>query len=106
MRDSELIPGRATPEGTERYAARFSELRGHFRRPDRLCLSSLALGTRNGDPGGVDDMLYRSAISELVQGGVNVFITKPLDVDQVIESVMRLGESGRKIRDAAHPAVA
>ena len=75
MRDSELIPGRATPEGTERYAARFSELRGHFRRPDRLCLSSLALGTRNGDPGGVDDMLYRSAVSELVQGGVNVFVT-------------------------------
>jgi aryl-alcohol dehydrogenase-like predicted oxidoreductase len=75
MRDSELIPGRATPAGTERYAARFAELRDHFRRPDRLWLSSLALGTRNGDPGGVDDMLYRSAVSELVQGGVNVFVT-------------------------------
>ncbi|HEX5066841.1 MAG TPA: aldo/keto reductase [Myxococcota bacterium] len=75
MRDSELIPGRATPEGTERYASRFGEPRSHFRRPDRLWLSSLALGTRNGEPGGVDDMLYRSAVSELVAGGVNVFVT-------------------------------
>jgi aryl-alcohol dehydrogenase-like predicted oxidoreductase len=75
MRDSELIPGRATPEGTERYASRFGELRGHFRRPDRLWLSSLALGTRNGEVGGVDDMLYRSAVSELLEGGVNVFAT-------------------------------
>jgi aryl-alcohol dehydrogenase-like predicted oxidoreductase len=75
MRDSELCPGRATPEGTERFAARFAELRGHFRRPDRLWLSSLALGTRNGDPGGVDDVLYRSAVPELLRGGVNLFVT-------------------------------
>ena len=75
MRDSELSPGRATPEGTERFAARFADLRGHFRRPDRLWLSSLALGTRNGEYGGVDDMLYRSAVAELLRGGVNLFVS-------------------------------
>ncbi|MEM7413148.1 MAG: aldo/keto reductase [Myxococcota bacterium] len=72
---SEPTPGRATPEGTARFAARFSGLEGHFRAPDRLSLSSLALGTRNGEPGGVDDLLYRSAVPLLLEGGVNVFVT-------------------------------
>lgn len=75
MRVSELAPGRATPEGTQRFAERFGELRGHFRRPDRLTLSSLALGTRSGEPGGVDDVLYRSAVPELLRGGVNLFVS-------------------------------
>ena len=75
MRETEPAPGRATAEGTERFAARFGEPRAHFRRPDRLWLSSLALGTRNGEYGGVDDVLYRSAIPELLRGGVNLFVT-------------------------------
>lgn len=75
MRDPELATGRATPEGTQRFATRFGGLRGHFRRPDRLWLSSLALGTRNGEVGGVDDVLYRSAVPELLRSGVNLFVT-------------------------------
>jgi aryl-alcohol dehydrogenase-like predicted oxidoreductase len=85
MRAPELSPGRATPAGTQRFAARFAHLQGHFRRPDRLWLSSLALGTRNGDPGGVDDMLYRSAVDELLRGGVNVFATALSDRMQASE---------------------
>lgn len=68
-------PGRATAAGTRRFAERFAALPDHFRTPDRLAFSSLALGMRNGEPGGLDDMLYRSAVPRLLQGGVNVFVT-------------------------------
>jgi aryl-alcohol dehydrogenase-like predicted oxidoreductase len=67
--------GRATPEGTRRFAARFGPLEGHFRRPDALEISSLALGMRSGEPGGVDDLLYRSAVPQCLEGGVNTFAT-------------------------------
>jgi aryl-alcohol dehydrogenase-like predicted oxidoreductase len=75
MSGGEAAAGRATPEGTARFAARFDGLPGHFRRPDRLTFSSIALGTRNGEIEGVDDMLYRSAVATLVEGGVNVFVS-------------------------------
>jgi CheY-like chemotaxis protein len=47
----------------------------------------------------------RGAEKEHKALGVNEFITKPLDVGQVIDSVKRLAEIGRKIRTAAHSAV-
>jgi len=70
-----LAPGRATSEGTARFASRFPALPGHFRKPDGLSLSSLALGMRGGEAGGVDDLLYRSAVPQCLEGGVNVFAT-------------------------------
>ncbi len=75
MAEAELIPGRATPEGTKRFAERFPALPGHFRRPDRLWLSSLGLGTKPGAPGGVDDLCYRSVTPRALELGVNVFDT-------------------------------
>ncbi len=63
MADGGAAAGCATAKGTKRFADRFPKLPGHFRRPDRLTFSSLALGTRNGEVGGVDDMLYRSALA-------------------------------------------
>jgi aryl-alcohol dehydrogenase-like predicted oxidoreductase len=69
------VPGRATPVGTRRYAERFSNLPGHFRCPDALTLSSLALGTRRGRPGGIEDLLYRSAVGQCLEEGVNVLNT-------------------------------
>jgi hypothetical protein len=75
MPESPLLPGRATAEGTRRFASRFPGLPGNFRKPDRLTLSSLGLGTKPGSPGGVDDLLYRSAVPRLLEGGVNVFDT-------------------------------
>ena len=43
MPESELHPGRATSEGTLRFASRFPGLPGNFRKPDRLTLSSLGI---------------------------------------------------------------
>ena len=75
MPESDLHPGRASAEGTRRFASRFPGLPGHFRKPDRLLLSSVGMGTKQGSPGGVDDLLYRSAVPRLLEGGVNVFDT-------------------------------
>lgn len=75
MAEAEPIPGRATPEGTRRFAERFPALPGHFRRPDRLWLSSLGLGTKPGAPGGVDDLCYRSAVPRVLELGANVVDT-------------------------------
>jgi len=75
MAGSERIAGRATAEGTKRFAERFSSLPGHFRRPDRLWLSSLGLGTKPGAPGGVDDLCYRSVVPRALELGTNVLDT-------------------------------
>jgi len=88
------VPGRATPEGTARYAARFDHLPGHFRRPDDLWLPSLALGLRRGLPGGVDDLLYRSAVAECLAGGVHAFVTALSDRMQTSERA--LGQALRR----------
>ena len=71
----ELWRGRATREGTRRYASRFPDLPSHFREPDELALSSLGFGTRPGDPGGVDDLAYRSALARALETGINVYDT-------------------------------
>ena len=75
MTDTALLEGRATARGTARFADRFAHLPGHFRRPDRLTLSSIGMGTRAGDPGGIDDLAYRSAVPRALERGVNVFDT-------------------------------
>ncbi|MGI9590491.1 MAG: aldo/keto reductase, partial [Myxococcota bacterium] len=79
MTSGALASGRATREGTARFASGFASLPGHFRCPDVLSVSSLALGTRSGEPGGVDDLLYRSAVPQCLEGGVNVFATSLSD---------------------------
>lgn len=88
-----LVPGRATREGTRRFADR--HLGGedplhpdHFSQPDALWLSSLALGTLRGDPGGVDDLLYRSVAGDLLERGVNVFDTALSDRLQTSERAL------------------
>lgn len=88
MRSDDPVHGRATGDGTRRFAARFPGLPGHFRRPDRLDWSSLALGMRGGRPGGVDDLLYRSAVARCLEGGVNVFATALSDRMQTSERAL------------------
>jgi aryl-alcohol dehydrogenase-like predicted oxidoreductase len=62
----------ATPEGTRRYAARFSDAgHGHFREAQRLTVSSLGAGTYLGNPDEKTDRGYTSAIVEAVQSGIN-----------------------------------
>jgi len=88
MAEVDGIPGRATPQGTRRFAARFPDLPGHFRCPDRLSVSSFGLGTRAGEIGGVDDLLYRQAVPELLAGGVNLFDTALSDRLQTSERAL------------------
>jgi aryl-alcohol dehydrogenase-like predicted oxidoreductase len=88
MAEPDLLPGRATALGTRRFAERFPELPGHFRCPDRLSVSSLGLGTRAGEIGGVDDLLYRQAVPELLAGGVNLFDTALSDRMQTSERAL------------------
>jgi aryl-alcohol dehydrogenase-like predicted oxidoreductase len=67
--------GRATPEGTRRFADRFADWPGHFRAPDGVWLSSIGLGMRGEsfDPG--DDLLLRGAVAAALDGGLNLFDT-------------------------------
>src|SRR5262245_8828467 len=88
MAESESIPGRATPQGTRRFAARFPDRPGHFRCPDRISVSSFGLGTRSGEIGGVDDLLYRQALPELLAGGVNLVSTALSDRMQTSERAL------------------
>lgn len=105
----ELLPGRATREGTRRYAERFlranpTGAEDHFSRPDELWLSSIALGTLRGDPGGIDDLLYRSVVGDLLESGTNVFDTALSDRYQTSEraighALRRAIREGRVARD-------
>lgn len=75
-----MIPGFATADGTERYAARFQPLRnaGHFRQPKHvpgpgdLWFSSLGLGTYLGEPDEASDQLYTQAVETALRSGINV----------------------------------
>lgn len=67
--------GRATPQGTLRYAARFQgrAAAGHFREATGgLVFSSIGIGTYLGEPDTSTDASYRSAIVAAVEGGFNV----------------------------------
>lgn len=73
-----MLTGRATAEGTERYAARCGpKISGeHFRTlPPGARLSSLGLGTYLGPDDAATDALYRRAIGRAVERGVNVIDT-------------------------------
>jgi aryl-alcohol dehydrogenase-like predicted oxidoreductase len=71
------IPGSATLEGTRRYRERFKDVAapGHFREQQKLCLSSIGIGTYLGDADVETDRLYTSAIVRAVQLGANVIDT-------------------------------
>jgi aryl-alcohol dehydrogenase-like predicted oxidoreductase len=69
------MPGRATAQGTLRYAARFQgrAAAGHFRDVQAgLVLSSIGIGTYLGEPDDATDNSYADAIVEAVEGGINV----------------------------------
>lgn len=73
-----MLPGRATPEGTARYASRLTPpaVPEHFRRAAGLgTLASLGIGTYLGREDDATDRLYRRAVARAVEGGVNVIDT-------------------------------
>lgn len=69
------LPGRATREGTHRYAARFSgrAAAGHFREtPSGLILSSIGIGTYLGEADTRTDKGYIDSVVAAVEGGFNL----------------------------------
>jgi len=73
--DSKRMPGRATAQGTLRYAARFQgrTAAGHFREiPGGLLFSSIGIGTYLGEPDAAADKGYASAVVAAIEGGINV----------------------------------
>jgi aryl-alcohol dehydrogenase-like predicted oxidoreductase len=67
--------GRATPEATQRYAARFKgrAAPGHFRQAaGQLLVSSIGIGTYLGEPDDATDRSYAEAIIAAVEGGINL----------------------------------
>jgi aryl-alcohol dehydrogenase-like predicted oxidoreductase len=69
------IPGRATREGTRRYAERFAgrAATGHFREvAGGLLASSVGIGTYLGEPDTATDKAYTESIVAAVEGGFNL----------------------------------
>ncbi|MGO9588512.1 MAG: aldo/keto reductase [Candidatus Acidiferrales bacterium] len=92
--DSKRMPGRATAQGTLRYAARFQgrTAAGHFREiPGGLLFSSIGIGTYLGEPDGAADKGYADSVVAALEGGINV-------VDSAIN--YRLQRSERSIGTA------
>jgi aryl-alcohol dehydrogenase-like predicted oxidoreductase len=67
----------ATPEGTARYADRFSTraAKNHFRQQQGLTLSSIGIGTYLGNPDEGTDLAYANSVTRAVTSGVNVIDT-------------------------------
>lgn len=84
-RPPDLVPGRATTAGTRAFALRQDVAPDHFTRPDALWLASLGFGSLRGDPGGVDDLLYRSALADYLEAAGNVVNTALSDRFQTSE---------------------
>jgi len=67
-----MITGRATPEATAAFAARFPNLPGNFRPMFGLAASSLGMGTYLGETDRETDEMYWEAVRYVISGGVNV----------------------------------
>jgi aryl-alcohol dehydrogenase-like predicted oxidoreductase len=73
--DNKRMPGRATAQGTLRYAARFQgrTAAGHFREiPGGLLFSSIGIGTYLGEPDEATDKGYADTVVAALEGGINV----------------------------------
>ena len=68
-----MIPGRATGEGTRRFARRTACAEGHFRKVDRILVSSVGLGTYLGAEDAETDAGYQASIGIALECAVNVF---------------------------------
>ena len=70
-----MIAGRATLEGTRRFAERATAAPGHFREAMGLMLSSIGLGTYLGDESARTDAGYEASVAAALAAGINVFDT-------------------------------
>jgi aryl-alcohol dehydrogenase-like predicted oxidoreductase len=67
-----VITGKATAEGTKRFAARSKVAPGHFRQGLGLSVSSIGLGTYLGQEDAATDQGYESCAAIALAAGVNV----------------------------------
>ena len=72
-----MLPHFATPEGTVRFAKRFSvpEAAGFYREVQGLSVSSIGIGTYRGEMDDATDRGYVDAVKEALAGGVNFIDT-------------------------------
>ncbi|HEX4440192.1 MAG TPA: aldo/keto reductase [Thermoanaerobaculia bacterium] len=71
-----MISGRATAEGTRRFAERSDAAEGHFREaPGGLSLSSIGLGTYLGADSASADAGYEASVREALVSAINVLDT-------------------------------
>ncbi len=70
-----MLAGRATAEGTRRFAGRFAGLVQDFRAAAGLTLSPLGIGTYLGEPDSATDEAYAATVRGAVAGGINVIDT-------------------------------
>lgn len=70
-----MIKGKATPEGTRRYAGRFSHPKEHWRSAFGLTLSSIGMGSYLGPKGEEGDKGYEQATRRALELGCNVLDT-------------------------------
>jgi aryl-alcohol dehydrogenase-like predicted oxidoreductase len=91
--EKKLHPGFATPEGTRRFAERFSgrAAQGHFRERRGLTISSIGIGTYLGEADAATDRGYTESVVAAVSNGVNL-------IDSAIN--YRLQRSERSIGSA------
>ena len=68
-----MIDGRATLEGTKRFAGRSKSATGHFREAAGLFLSSIGLGTYLGKEDAETDRGYAECVGIALQSAINVF---------------------------------
>ena len=71
-----MISGSATPEGTENFAKRHSNIpKNNFKKFVGLTLSSIGIGTYLGNPDNLTDRMVEDAIKTSVTRGINVIDT-------------------------------
>ena len=100
------IPGRATPEGTRRFADRFEAqfAPGFYREAAGLTVSSIGMGTYLGECDDAEDERYVAALSGGISNGLNLLDTainyRCQRSEHAVGSALRKTvESGRASRD-------
>ncbi len=68
------ITGRATNEGTRRYAER-QVMKESYRKAGDLRIGTLGIGTYQGDPDDRTDQVVTNAVLESIRGGINLIDT-------------------------------
>jgi len=68
-----MIAGYATPEGTKKFAERWTEIsQQNYKNVNNLTLSNVGIGTYLGNPDVETDKLVEDAIKKSILGGINI----------------------------------